>query len=383
MAKKKSEGISSDVINEDLASLLANTLNTKFKETNYKVAYFLDRDADSPSNITDWVSTGNDIADLAISNRPYGGLPVGRIIEIMGETAAGKSLLTASILAQCQRKGGLSIYIDTENAVANDFFEMLGMDLSKMIYAPVETIEDAFSIVETIIEKVRLADKDRLVCIAIDSIMGATTKVEQEADYEKDGYATTKAIVLSKAMRKITNMIGRQKICLLLTNQLRDKVGVMGFGEKTQTSGGKAVGFHSSVRLGLYNLGMIKKSDGTVVGARTRLKVKKNRLGPPSREVEYDIYFDSGIDSAPSWIDELIKFKLVKKRGAYYDYVDTETGEEIIFTSANILAKFKENPALKKQVYERLCEEYIMKYDPANPDEELQLVTEPDGGDDF
>jgi recombination protein RecA len=301
----------------------------------------------------------------------------------MGETAAGKSLLTASILAQCQRKGGLSIYIDTENAVANDFFEMLGMDLSKMIYAPVETIEDAFSIVETIIEKVRLADKDRLVCIAIDSIMGATTKVEQEADYEKDGYATTKAIVLSKAMRKITNMIGRQKICLLLTNQLRDKVGVMGFGEKTQTSGGKAVGFHSSVRLTLYNLGMIKKSDGTVVGARTRLKVKKNRLGPPSREVEYDIYFDSGIDSAPSWIDELIKFKLVKKRGAYYDYVDTETGEEIIFTSANILAKFKENPALKKQVYERLCEEYIMKYDPANPDEELQLVVNPEGGDDF
>jgi recombination protein RecA len=156
----------------------------------------------------------------------------------MGESAAGKSLLTANILAQCQRKGGLSIYIDTENAVANEFFEMLGMDLSKMIYAPVETIEDAFAIVETIIEKVRNADKNRLVCIAIDSIMGATTKVEQEADYEKDGFATTKAIVLSKAMRKITNMIGRQKVCLILTNQLRDKVGVMGFGEKTQTSGG-------------------------------------------------------------------------------------------------------------------------------------------------
>jgi recombination protein RecA len=383
MAKKKSDGIPSDVINEDLASLLANTLNTKFKETNYKVAYFLDRDADSPSNVTDWISTGNDIVDLAISNRPNGGLPVGRIIEIMGESAAGKSLLTASILAQCQRKGGLSIYIDTENAVANDFFEMLGMDLSKMIYAPVETIEDAFSIVETIIEKVRQADKDRLVCIAIDSIMGATTKVEQEADYEKDGFATTKAIVLSKAMRKITNMIGRQKICLVLTNQLRDKVGVMGFGEKTQTSGGKAVGFHSSVRLTLYNLGMIKTSDGSIVGAKTKLKIKKNRLGPPSREVEYDIYFDSGIDSAPSWIDVLVKYKLVKKRGAYYDYVDIETGEEIVFTSANILTKFKENPKLKKQVYERLCEVYIMKYDPSNPDEELELITSPDGGDDF
>lgn len=383
MAKKKSEGLGANDIQEDLASVLASTLNAKFKETNQKIAYFLDKDADSPSNVTDWISTGNDIVDLAISNRPYGGLPVGRIIEIMGETAAGKSLLTASILAQCQRKGGLAIYIDTENAVANEFFEMLGMDLSKMIYAPIETIEDAFAVIETIIEKVRTSDKDRLVCIAIDSIMGATTKVEQAADYEKDGFATTKAIVLSKAMRKITNMIGRQKICLILTNQLRDKVGVMGFGEKTQTSGGKAVGFHASVRLQLYNLGMIKKSDGTVVGARTKLKLKKNRLGPPSREVEYDIYFDSGIDSAPSWIDELVKHKLVKKRGAYYDYVDQETGEEVIFTSANILTKLKENPALKKQVYERLCSEYIMKYDPSNPDEELQLVTSPDGGDDF
>jgi recombination protein RecA len=383
MAKKKSEGLGANDIQEDLASVLASTLNAKFKETNQKVAFFLDKDIDSPSNVTDWISTGNDIVDLAISNRPYGGLPVGRIIEIMGETAAGKSLLTASILAQCQRKGGLAIYIDTENAVANEFFEMLGMDLSKMIYAPIETIEDAFAVIETIIEKVRVSDKDRLVCIAIDSIMGATTKVEQAADYEKDGFATTKAIVLSKAMRKITNMIGRQKICLILTNQLRDKVGVMGFGEKTQTSGGKAVGFHASVRLQLYNLGMIKKSDGTVVGARTKLKLKKNRLGPPSREVEYDIYFDSGIDSAPSWIDELVKHKLVKKRGAYYDYVDQETGEEVIFTSANILTKLKENPALKTQVYERLCSEYIMKYDPSNPDEELQLVTSPDGGDDF
>jgi recombination protein RecA len=383
MAKKKSEGLGAGDIQEDLASVLASTLNAKFKETNQKVAFFLDKDVDSPSNVTDWISTGNDIVDLAISNRPYGGLPVGRIIEIMGETAAGKSLLTASILAQCQRKGGLAIYIDTENAVANEFFEMLGMDLSKMIYAPIETIEDAFAVIETIIEKVRISDKDRLVCIAIDSIMGATTKVEQAADYEKDGFATTKAIVLSKAMRKITNMIGRQKICLILTNQLRDKVGVMGFGEKTQTSGGKAVGFHASVRLQLYNLGMIKKSDGTVVGARTKLKLKKNRLGPPSREVEYDIYFDSGIDSAPSWIDELVKHKLVKKRGAYYDYVDQETGEEVIFTSANILTKLKENPALKTQVYERLCSEYIMKYDPSNPDEELQLVTSPDGGDDF
>ena len=383
MAKKNKDTLQVGNIHEDLASLVANSLNAKFKETNNKIAYFLDSDLDSPSNITDWISTGNDIVDLAISNRPNGGLPVGRIIEIMGESAAGKSLLTASILAQNQKKGGLSIYIDTENAVSNDFFEMLGMDLSKMIYAPVETIEDGFEVVETIIEKVRTADKDKLVCIAIDSIMGATTKTELLADYEKDGFATTKAIVLSKAMRKITNMIGRQRVCLVLTNQLRDKVGVMGFGEKTQTSGGKAVGFHASVRLTLVNMGMIKKSDGTVIGAKTKLKVKKNRLGPPSREVEYDIYFDSGIDSAPSWIDVLVKYKIVNKRGSYYDYTDETTGEIITLTSANILQKFHENPELKTQIYNKVCAAYIMKYDPAHPDDDLVIETSQDGGDDF
>ncbi len=225
-------------VQEELANVLADTLNKKFKETNFKIAYFLDKDEDSPSHVTEYISTGNDILDLAKSNRPDGGLPVGRIIEIMGESASGKSLLTATMLANCQKKGGLAVYIDTENAVSSEFFTMLGLDISKMIYSPVETIEDAFSVAETIIEKVRSSDKSKVVCIAIDSIMGASTKVEMEADYDKDGYATSKAIILSKAMRKITNMIGRERICLVLTNQLRDKVGAFGFGEKTQTSGG-------------------------------------------------------------------------------------------------------------------------------------------------
>lgn len=233
MAKKLKQTNEIGLSQDELVSDLANSLNTKFKETNSKIAYILNSDKDSPNVVESWISTGNDIVDLAISNSPNGGLPVGRIIEIMGDTASGKSLLAGSILAQTQKKGGLAVYIDTENAVSNDFFSMLGVDLSKLLYIPMETLEDCFAAVEVIIEKTRTVDKTKDVCIVIDSIMGATTKIEMDAEYDKDGFATSKAIILSKAMRKITGMIGRQRICLVLINQLRDKVGTFGFGEKS------------------------------------------------------------------------------------------------------------------------------------------------------
>ena len=126
-----------------------------------------------------------------------------------------------------------------------------------MLYIPLETIEDIFDSIETIIESVRKSSKDRLVTIVVDSIMGASTKIEMAADYEKDGWATTKAILLSKAMRKITNMIGRERVCLIFTNQLRTRLGVT-FGDAWTTAGGKAVAFHSSVRLRLKSIGQIK-----------------------------------------------------------------------------------------------------------------------------
>ena len=206
---------------DELASVLADSLNKQFK--GMKVAYFLDGAEDTPTDLTEWISTGSSILDLAISNRPNGGLPVGRITEITGMEASGKSLLAAHLLANTQKAGGLAVYIDTENAMNEEFLTAIGMDMKKMLYIQLETVEDIFEVIENIILKVKESDKDRLVSIAVDSVAAATTKVEQAQDYDKEGWATSKAIVLSKGMRKITQLIGRERVALFFTNQLKQK----------------------------------------------------------------------------------------------------------------------------------------------------------------
>ena len=230
MAKSKPT-VDESQLQDDLASVLADNLNKKFKSSNYKVAYFLEGDPDSPSDVTEWISTGSTMLDLAISNRPNGGLPVGRIVEITGLEASGKSLLAAHALADTQKKGGLAVYIDTENAVSREFLEAIGVNLKDMLYVPLETVEDIFDAMDNIVESVRKASKSRIVTIVVDSVAGASTKQEMAADYDKDGWATSKAIILSKAMRKITNFIGRERICLIFTNQLRTRLGVT-FGDQ-------------------------------------------------------------------------------------------------------------------------------------------------------
>ena len=192
MAKKS---IEIDSLQDELAGILATNLNKKFKSSNYKVAYFLEGDEDSPSEVSEWISTGSSMLDLAISNRPNGGLPVGRITEITGLEASGKSLLAAHVLANTQKKGGLAVYIDTENAISREFLTAIGVNLKDMLYVPLDTIEDIFDAIDSIIESVRKTDKNKIVTIVVDSVAGASTKIEMAADYDKDGYATSKALI--------------------------------------------------------------------------------------------------------------------------------------------------------------------------------------------
>jgi recombination protein RecA len=344
---------------DDLASILADSLNKQNKEG--KIAYFLTGDGgDAPTNVKDWLSTGNAMLDVAISNRPYGGLPVGRITEITGLEQSGKSLLSAHLLAETQKKGGVAVLIDTETAVNKDFLEALGMDISKLLYVSVDTVEGIFEACETIIEKVRTADKDRLVTIVVDSVAAASTLKELDADYGKDGYATDKAIIISKAMRKITNMIGRQNICLIFTNQLRQKMNAMAFSDPWTTSGGKALAFHASVRLRLKNMGSLKVGD-RIVGIKVRAQIVKNRMGPPLRHADFEIYFDRGIDNYGSWLGLMKDNKIVKQGGAWYEYTDTDTGEVIKFQSKDF-AKILDDEAIKKQIYLKICEATILQY---------------------
>ena len=357
MAKKKASS------RDELSSILATNLNKKFKSAN-KVAYFLDGEETTPTDLDEWVSTGSPMLDLAISNRPNGGLPVGRITEITGLEGSGKSLLAAHSIADTQKKGGLGVYIDTENAMNQEFLEAIGVDVKKMLYVPLETVEDIFEAIDSIIESVRSSDKKKLVTIVVDSVAGASTKVEISADYDQAGYATQKAIIISKAMRKVTNLIGRERISLIFTNQLRTRLGVS-FGDPWTTSGGKAIAFHSSCRLRLKQMGQLKSKVGgvdQVVGIKTRAQVVKNRMGPPLRSVDYDIYFDRGIDNYGSWLQMMKSYKLIDQSGAWYTYVDKETGEEIKFQAKNFEDLLQERPEMKESIYQQICDAYIMSY---------------------
>ena len=364
---RKTKAEQADELAAALGLSIQEGLNKKFKNTNYKVAYFLDGDTDSPSEVGGWVGTGSSMLDLAISNRKGGGFPVGRITEITGLEASGKSLLAAHALADTQKQGGLAVYIDTENAVSREFLEANGLDLEKMLYVPLDAIEDIFEAIESIIESVRKSNKDRLVTIVVDSVMGASTKIEQAADYDKDGWATSKAIILSKGMRKITNLIGRQRIALLFTNQLRSRLGVA-FGDPWTTSGGKAIPFHSSVRLRLKSVGQIKvKKDGVdqTVGIKTRCQVIKNRMGPPLKTIDYDIYFESGIDDFGGWLNVMKQFKLVSTAGAWYTYTKAD-GKDVKFLSKDFQGKLETDPELKDEIYNAICDAYILTYKPGD-----------------
>lgn len=374
MAKRKSKR-AKELTTNDLESSITDSLldainKESRKELGVDTAYVLGQH-ESPADIKDWISTGSDILDLAIANRPDGGYPLGRIVELTGLEGSGKSLLAAHALASTQKKGGLAVYIDTENAISRQFLQAIGVNIDELLYIQMDNLEDIFLAVETIIEKVRTSNKDRIVTIVLDSVMAASTKIELESNFDKDGYATQKAIILSKAMRKITNLIGREKILFIATNQLRVRMGIS-FGDKYGTSGGKALAFHASVRLRTAATGKIKaKINGVeqVIGMRTKVEVKKNRLGPPHKKVDYDIYFDSGIDNYGGWLHELKKFKIVTQQGAWYSYdeVEKETGEILDthkFQSKDFNSLMETNPELKSKLYEEICDNYIMAYKP-------------------
>ena len=343
---------------DELAEVIALELNNQFKS--HQVAYFLDGVQEAPTDVTDWISTGSTILDLAISNKPHGGFAAGRIAEINGLESSGKSLIGAHALATTQRKDGLAVYIDTESSVSSEFLQAIGINTDSMLYVHLETVEDVFDTIETIVTKIRESNKDKLVTILVDSLAAASTKVEMDADFDKDGWATAKAIIISKALRKITNLIARQRVCLIFTNQLRQKLGVM-FGDPWTTSGGKALPFHASTRIRLKNMGQIKDTKKNTIGIKIRAQVIKNRLGPPLRSAEFPLYFDKGIDDFGSWLEVLKIHNLVKQGGAWYTMND-HTGKELKFQSKDFQSLMADVD-FREYTYNLICEKVILKYD--------------------
>jgi recombination protein RecA len=324
--------------------------------------------------VSDWISTGSTLLDLAISNRAGGGLPVGRIVELNGLEGTGKSLIAAHIIADTQRKGGQAVMIDTEYAAAPAFWTAVGVDLKNMVYCRLVTVEEIFTAIENIVGTVRKSSKDRLCTIVVDSLAQASSASEMESEHGTKGYNTQKAIIISMALRKITGLIGSQRILVVFTNQLRMNMDAKAFGDKFIVPGGKAMGFAASVRVRLGSVGAIKNNEKAVIGNNCKAVVTKNRLGPPKRMAMFEIHFDSGIQDLKSWIEYLKDNGFISGTKAGWTF--KLAAGEVKLSTAEFVERVNTDEAFKEEVYMWICNKQIMKYRDPNSKIEEEITVD-------
>ncbi|OHE77218.1 MAG: recombinase RecA, partial [Verrucomicrobia bacterium RIFCSPHIGHO2_12_FULL_41_10] len=277
------------------------------------------------------IPTGNLIIDRALG---VGGFPRGRIIEVYGPESSGKTTLTLSVIAQAQKRGGLAAFIDVEHALDPAYARKLGVNLEDLLVSQPSSGEEALRICETLVRS------NALDVVVLDSVAALVTKTELEGEIG-DSVVGAQARLMSAAMRKLTAFISKADTCVIFTNQIREKIGVM-FGSPETTPGGKALKFYSSVRVDIRRIGAIKQSDGTVTGNRTRIKVVKNKVAPPFTEAEFDIMYNEGISSTGSLLDLALEQNIVEKRGSWLSY----KGSQLAQGRDAAKEVLKSNPAL-------------------------------------
>ncbi len=256
----------------------------------------------------DAISTGCLSLDAAIG---IGGVPRGRITEIFGPESSGKTTVCLHIIAEAQKNGGLAAFIDTEHALDVNYAQKLGVDLSSLLLSQPEFGEQALEIVET------LARSNAIDVIVIDSVAALTPRVEIEGEMG-DPQMGVQARLMSQAMRKLNAVIAKSNTCVVFTNQLRSKLGVM-FGNPETTTGGNALKFYASVRIDIRRKDIIK--DGQeIIGNRVRAKIVKNKVAPPFKEVEFDILYNEGISKINDLIEVAINFELISKAGSWFTF---------------------------------------------------------------
>ena len=274
------------------------------KDKGSRVAYNLHED-ESPTHVSRWISTGSKLLDYICANRPDGGLPEGRIVEIFGPPSIGKSHIATQIARSTQQMGGIIVYIDTENATSVENLQNLGVDVSKrFVYVDTHCTEDVLDIAEKTILKAKALDKNVPVTIIWDSVAASSPKAELLGDYDKESIGL-QARAISKGMRKITGVIGQTNSLFVILNQIRTKIGVM-YGDPTTTPGGKAIPFHSSIRIKLGAGQQIKDGDD-VIGIQVSAKTIKNKVAPPFRTANFQIHFGKGIVEHEEVFDMLRK----------------------------------------------------------------------------
>jgi len=370
----------------DLDKILNNlhgNLNKKFKDTHQHT--YLGMAGDGHVNVTRFTSTGCTPLDVAISNRTNGGIPHGKISVLEGLNSSGKSLLLGTILAENQKNGGISVLLDNEFANDPTFYAAIGMDMDRLVYSNIEYIEDMLAATEQIILDIRKEDADVPIVIGWDSVANAKSKAQGASDYNKDGYATEKAIILSQKLPKLQPFLAKHNVALVATQQLRAKMDAMAFGDKyTSASGGMALGFSARVIVRLTNMGKIQTALGStklVVGTRNLATVTKNHIGPPYRKAEFEVYFDSGIDDSKACLDILKFYNVVKSAGAWSKWKE-DLGLPGVDMEKNFqMAEWREwlsNPEFKQKVAEKIAELSTMKYKGFMEDDNTTIVDEND-----
>jgi len=280
------------------------------------------------------ISTGSLGLDIALG---VGGLPRGRVVEIYGPESSGKTTLTLQVIAEAQKAGGTAAFVDAEHALDPIYAEKLGVNVDELLVSQPDTGEQALEITDMLVRS------GAVDIVVVDSVAALTPKAEIEGDMG-DTHVGLQARLMSQALRKLTGNIKRSNTMVIFINQIRMKIGVM-FGNPETTTGGNALKFYSSVRLDIRRIGAIKKGD-EVIGNETRVKVVKNKIAPPFKQVEFDLLYGEGISREGEIIDLGVREGIVDKAGAWYSY----NGDRIGQGKDNVRGFLKENPEIAAEI---------------------------------
>ncbi len=296
---------------------------------------------DSPDENVEAISSGSLGLDIALG---VGGYPKGRVIEIYGPESSGKTTLTLHAIAECQKKGGITAFIDAEHAFDRFYAENLGIDIENLIISQPDHGEQALEITDNLIRS------GAIDMVIIDSVAALTPKSEIEGEMG-DSKMGLHARLMSQALRKLTASISKTNCTVIFINQLREKIGIM-FGNPETTTGGNALKFYASIRLDIRRSTQIKSSDGVVMGNKTRVKIVKNKVAPPFKLAEFDIMYGEGISKVGEIIDLAVESEIINKSGSWFSYEGTKLGQG----RDAVKTLLKDNPDLMETLETKLKE---------------------------